>query len=68
MYYCSFEGCGRKYKRKGALKQHIHINHLGIPEKKPEIPPPCIVCGKTYTRNYRMKKHMKISHPDYNSG
>lgn len=54
-YYCP-NGCGRKYKYKGNLSQHLK-NECGK-EKQFE----CEVCNKRFTHKSTVKKHAYLLH------
>lgn len=54
-FLCDFDGCGKSYKSRPALKQHIMCHHTMA------IPHHCLKCGKNFKTEYLLKKHVSIT-------
>ena len=54
-FICEVSSCGKAYKSKPALKQHILSNHSKY------VPHRCIKCGKCFKTEYLLKKHVTIT-------
>jgi len=60
-FFCPNNECGRSYKRKSGLTQHLNYE-CGV-EKKFQ----CMMCGQKYAQKSTMKSHMKKIHKIYGS-
>lgn len=54
-FFCT-NGCGRKYKYRGGLTQHLRYECGKAPQFK------CVICHKAFSRRENLKIHVGLIH------